>query len=88
MFSDSDSLSQNSHIVYEILNDDRDILHPKCQAFEVHQMGLHTSAINCSEYCRTNANNYANVELLMFLFFSLQSYISPALDLSATVHIV
>lgn len=49
MFSDSDSLSQNSQIVYEILNDYRELLHPKCQAFEVNQMGLHTSAINCSK---------------------------------------
>lgn len=48
MFSDSDSLSQNSQIVYEILNDYRDLLRPRCQAFEVNQMGLHTSAINCS----------------------------------------
>lgn len=49
MFSDSDSLSQNSRIGYDILNDPRHLVVPRCQAFDVHHMELHTSAINCSK---------------------------------------
>lgn len=49
LFSDSDTLSQNSKIIYEILNDYRQLVEPKCQAFEVKQFGLYTSAINCSK---------------------------------------
>lgn len=50
MFVDADSLAQNSHIVYEILDDMRDLIRPKCQAFDVNHKELHSSAINCSEY--------------------------------------
>lgn len=48
LFSDNDSLAQNTGIVYEIRNDSMELLIPKCQAFEVDHVGL-TSAINCSK---------------------------------------
>lgn len=48
MFYDNDSVAQNSHIIYEILNDTLQILKPNCTAFEVDHEGLKASAINCS----------------------------------------
>lgn len=49
-FRDEDSLSVNTHVTYEIHNDNRDILRPVCTAYSVDNTGVSNSAISCRKY--------------------------------------
>lgn len=50
IFKDKDSISVNSNILYEVLNDTLEIIHPVCNAYENDQAGLKSTVISCSKY--------------------------------------
>ncbi|XP_037052203.1 proto-oncogene tyrosine-protein kinase receptor Ret [Bradysia coprophila] len=47
IFTDKDSISVNSNLSYELLNDTLDIIHPVCNAYENDLSGLKSTAISC-----------------------------------------
>lgn len=49
IFKDMDSISVNSNISYEVLNDTLEIIHPICNAYENDQAELKHTAISCSK---------------------------------------
>lgn len=49
IFKDKDSISVNSNISYEVLNDTLEIIVPVCNAYENDQSGLKSTIISCSE---------------------------------------
>ncbi|KAG4073758.1 hypothetical protein HA402_000982 [Bradysia odoriphaga] len=53
IFTDKDSISLNSNLSYEVLNDTLDIIHPVCNAYENDLLGLKSTAIGCSKYLQT-----------------------------------
>lgn len=54
IFTDKDSISVNSNISYEVLNDTLEMIHPVCNAYENDQLGLKSTVISCSKYAEKN----------------------------------
>lgn len=53
IFKDKDSISVNSNISYEVLNDTLEIILPVCNAYENDQSELKSTVIGCSKYSET-----------------------------------
>lgn len=68
LFSDGDSLTQNSNTVFEIVNDPLDVLRSDCRAFEVNMSGLKSSAYNCSKLLIFFKHNHFQATNTLFYF--------------------